>query len=104
MALFALYIAKTDEMAISSSWLLKALIMVVGASVATPPVTGIGVLNFLCLLTALNISHEVLTAFLVIDTLMSFFIPPVNQLLLQLHLVHDAKRQGVLNIKVLQSE
>ena len=104
MALFALYIAKTDGMAVSSSWLLKALIMVVGVSVATPPVTGIGVLNFLCLLTALNISHEVLTAFLVIDTLMSFFIPPVNQLLLQLHLVHDAKRQGVLNIKVLQSE
>ena len=104
MALFALYIAKTDGMTVSTSWFLKALIMVVGVAVATPPVTGIGVLNFLCLLTALNISHEVLTAFLVIDTLMSFVIPPVNQLLLQLRLVHDANRQGVLNMGILQSE
>lgn len=104
MAFFALYIAKYDGIAVSSSWFLKALIMVVSVSVATPPVTGISVLNFFCLLSALNISNEVLTAFLVIDTLMSFFIPPVNQLMLQLYLVHDANRQGVLNTKVLQSE
>ena len=104
MAFFALYIAKTDGMTVSTSWFLKALIMVVGVAVATPPVTGIGVLNFLCLLTALNISKEALTTFLVIDTLMSFVIPPVNQLLLQLKLVRSAHQQGVLNTEILQSE
>ena len=102
MAFFALYLVSADEMQITLSWLLKALIMTVAVVVATPPVTGIGVLNFLCLLTALNISQESLIAFLVVDTVLGFVIYPVNQALLQLHLIRVAIRRGELQTKIIQ--
>ncbi|MBQ9721813.1 MAG: cation:dicarboxylase symporter family transporter, partial [Oscillospiraceae bacterium] len=102
MAFFALYLVSADEMQITLSWLLKALIMTVAVVVATPPVTGIGVFNFLCLLTALNISQEALIAFLVVDTVLGFVIYPVNQALLQLHLIRVAIRRGELQTEIIQ--
>ena len=87
---------------ISPFWLLMAVLLTVTLQVASPPVTGIGLLTYAVIFTQLGIPEDALTTAMILDILFGFITTPLNQAMLQLELVLEADRSGVLDRAVLE--
>lgn len=96
------YAADTAGIHASLVWYLVAVFMAVALIVATPPVSGIGIVTYAAIFTRLDIPETALTIALIADILSAFFTSPLNQLMLQLELVMEADRSNNLNQQLLQ--
>ncbi len=99
-----LYAAKAYDVPITLSWIIIGIVLTTALVVATPPVAGIGLLNYAAIFTQLGIPHQALTMAMVADIILGFAVSAVNLTLLQMELVREAKKLGLLDVKMLRAE
>ena len=85
-------------------WFLSAIIMAVAVFVATPPVPGANLLAYVVTLSVLGIPGEALIDAMVFDLVFGIFASAGNQLLLQLELILQSDKIGMINKRFLQKE
>ena len=69
---------------------------------AGPPLPGVDLLSYAAIFNTLGIPDAALTGVIVADILFGFLVAAVDQAMLQLELVMEAKRQGQLNENILR--
>lgn len=78
--------------------------MTVALVVATPPVAGIGLLDFTVIFSWLAIPQEALATVMIVDIAVALFVSAVNLVMLMTFLIFEADRQGILDKERLQSQ
>ena len=89
---------------VSPFWLVMAVLLTVTLQAASPPVTGIGLLSYAVIFAQLGIPEDALTTAMAVDILFGFVTAPLNQAMLQMELVLEADRSGVLDRSVLEKQ
>lgn len=100
--ILTLYAAECYQVAVSSVWMIMALFLAVTLGAAGPPTVGIGILTYTVMFSKLHIPSPALTIVLAGDILMGIIAYPVNQAMLQLQLILEADREGLLCRDTLQ--
>ncbi len=100
--IFSMYTAKSYGLSAGPIWCIVAVIITVALLVATPPMTGIGLLAYSAIFARLGIPSSGLTIALLADVLFGFVTAAANQVMLQLDLVLQADRMGELNTTILR--
>ena len=99
-----LYEAAASGAEVSPFWLVMAVLLTVTLQAASPPVTGIGLLSYAVIFAQLGIPEDALTTAMAVDILFGFVTAPLNQAMLQMELVLEADRSGVLDRSVLEKQ
>ena len=99
-----LYEAVASGAEVSPFWLVMAVLLTVTLQAASPPVTGIGLLSYAVIFAQLGIPEDALTTAMAVDILFGFVTAPLNQAMLQMELVLEADRSGVLDRSVLEKQ
>lgn len=92
-----LYAARLYQVTITPLWLGTAAVLGVFLFVATPPVPGANLLAYITIFAQLGIPQNALIAAMIYDVLFGLFASAANQTMLQLELVLQADRIGLLN-------
>ncbi len=101
---FTVLAGMQEGLEITLMWLLAAVVLDVVLFVATPPVPGANLLAFITLFGVLGVPDTVLLDAMVFDILFGLFANAANQTLLQMELVRQADRLGLLNVETLQAD
>ncbi len=101
---FTVYVAHLYEVATSPVWYLIAIVISVVVFVATPPVPGANLIAYTVLFPTLGIPGSALIDAMVFDIIFGLFAGAGNQLLLQLELILQAGKIGLLNRKILKKD
>ena len=101
--LFSLYAANVSGVSISILWLLICSLLAVALQTATPPVAGVDLLAYAAIFGRLGVPTSALTLAIVADILFTFATSAFNQAMLQMDLVQEAGRMGLLDSKRLRS-
>ena len=101
--LFMSFAAVKYDISITPLWCIIAAVLSVILFVATPPVPGANLLAYVALFARLGIPGEVLIDAMIFDIIFGIFASASNQLLLQLELVLQADRTGLLNKRLFYS-
>ena len=83
-------------------WYARAVFLAVMLQAAGPPLPGVDLLSYAAIFNTLGIPDAALTGVIVADILFGFLVAAVDQAMLQLELVMEAKRQGQLNENILR--
>ena len=102
--MFTLYAAIRYEVPISAGWLLAAMVLSVVLFVATPPVPGANLLAYIMIFAELQIPSTALIDAMIFDILFGIFASAANQSLLQMELILQADRLGLLDRELLSKE
>ncbi len=94
--------AAVCHITVSPFWLIAAVLLTVTLQAASPPVTGIGLLTYAVVFAQLGIPEDALMTAMLLDILFGFVTAPFNQAMLQLELIPEADRAGLLNKKILR--
>ena len=94
---FIIYAAMQFHVDISVLWLVTAAVLGVVLFVATPPVPGANLLAYIAIFTQLGIPKDALIAAMIFDVLFGLFACAANQTMLQMELILQADRIGLLN-------
>jgi len=95
--LFTVFAAVSFGVEISAGWLLIAAVLSVVLSVATPPVPGATLLSYIMIFAQLGIPSAALIDAMIFDILFGVAATAANQTLLQLELVLQADKIGLLD-------
>ena len=95
--IFTVFAATAHSVDITVGWLLVAMVLAVVLFVATPPVPGANLLAYIMIFAELNISSEALVDAMIFDILFGVFAAAANQTLLQVELILQADRIGLLD-------
>ena len=98
---FIIYAAVFYRLEVSPLWILTAVVQSVVLFVATPPVAGANLLAYAAVFAELKIPYEALISAVIFDILFGILASASNQLALQLDMVLQADRLGLLNNEVL---
>ncbi|MBR2779087.1 MAG: cation:dicarboxylase symporter family transporter [Firmicutes bacterium] len=101
--LFTVFAALKYQVSISLGWIIIAMVMAVVLFVATPPVPGANLLAYIMIFSLLTIPSEALIDAMIFDMLFGIFASAANQTLLQMELIMQADRIGLLDRSVLCS-
>ncbi|MBQ3708599.1 MAG: cation:dicarboxylase symporter family transporter [Clostridia bacterium] len=96
------YEAGVAEVAVFPFWILMAMLLTIALQAASPPVTGIGILTYTVIFTQLGIPEDALVTAMLLDVLFGLATAPINQAMLQLELLLEADRTGVLDKELLK--
>ena len=100
---FTLFVARVEGVQGSSLWYVSAIVMAVVVFVATPPVPGANLLAYVVLFSILGISDNVLLEAMIFDIVFGIFAGAGNLAVLQLEMLRQAGRFGLLNREKLRS-
>ena len=98
---YTLHAASYYHVAVSVEWYARAVFLAVMLQAAGPPLPGVDLLSYAAIFNTLGIPDAALTGVVVADILFGFLVAAVDQAMLQLELVMEAKRQGQLNENIL---
>ena len=101
MISFILYAAVRSNIVITPVWMLTAIIFSLILLVAAPPIPGINLLSYVVIIGQLGIGKEYVIAAMIFDILFNLFASAANQMMLQMDLILQADRVGLLNRKKL---
>lgn len=99
---YTLHAASYYHLNVPLEWYMKAVVLAVMLQAANPPMPGVGLLAYTAIFNTLGIPESALTGAVVADTLFRFVIAAVDQAMLQLELVLEAKRLDKLNLNLLK--
>ncbi len=99
---FTLFMAWEYEVQGSMVWYASAIVMAVVVFVATPPVPGANLLAYVALFSTLGIPDTALPVAMIYDIIFGIFAGAANQTMLQLEMVQQANRFGLLDRNVLR--
>ena len=100
--IFTLFAAKHFNVTVTPLWFIIAIILAIVLFVATPPVPGANLLAYIAIFAQLGIASHALIDAMIFDIIFGIFASAANQTLLQLELVLQADRIGLLNKATLQ--
>ena len=101
--IYTAFAAARYEVRISWIWLFMAIILTAILMEAAPPVPGVSLLVYIAVFSQLGIPTEALMPAMIFDIIYGIFSTAVNQLMLQLEMVHQADRTGLLNRELLRT-
>ena len=104
MISFVIFAALRDGVAITPVWILTAIVFALILLVAAPPIPGVNLLSYVVIIGQLGIGKEYVIAAMVFDILFNAFASAANQTMLQLDMIMQAKRMGLLNRNVLRRD
>lgn len=99
---FTMYAAKVYDVKVDLFWIAIAIIFAVVLFVATPPVPGANLLAYVVFFNWLGIPAEALMDAMIFDIVFGILAGAGNQLLLQVEMVLQARRIGILNTEQLR--
>ena len=102
--LVTMYAANVYGVEITPLWLITAILLTTALIMATPPVTGVGLLAYAAIFLHLDIPNEALTMAMTADILFGLLTGAFNQAMLQTELVLEADRMHLLRFDKLQNE
>ena len=102
--LFLIFAAQTYGIEITTGWLLSAVFLSVFVLVATPPVPGANLLAYIMIFGQLGIPSQVLVDAMIYDIIFGIFANAGNQLMLQMELILQSDRIGLLDAEKLSKE
>lgn len=102
--MFTLFAAARYQVPVSAGWLLAAMVLSVVLFVATPPVPGANLLAYIMIFAELQIPSTALIDAMIFDILFGIFAAAANQSLLQMELILQADRLGLLDRETLSKE
>ena len=94
---YTLYVAQLYSIQADTLWYITAIVMAVVVFVATPPVPGANLLAYVVLFSALGIPETALLDAMTFDIVFGIFAGAANQALLQLEMVYQAARFGLID-------
>lgn len=94
---YTIYAARVFCIEVTPLWFVITIVLVVVLFVATPPVPGANLLAYVVLFATLGIPEEALIDAMTFDILFGIFAGAANQALLQMEMVYQANRFGLLN-------
>ena len=100
--LFTLFAAMRYQVALSVGWLLVAMVLSVVLFAATPPVPGANLLAYIMIFAQLQIPSAALIDAMIFDILFGIFAAAANESLLQMELILQADRLGLLDLDTLR--
>ncbi|MBO7674979.1 MAG: cation:dicarboxylase symporter family transporter [Atopobiaceae bacterium] len=101
--IFTLFVAHTNGVQGNTLWYVSAILMAVVVFVATPPVPGANLLAYVVLFTTLGIPDDALLDAMIFDIIFGIFAGAANQTMLQLEMLNQANRFGLLDKTTLRS-
>ena len=104
MIAFVVFAALRDGVAITPVWILTAIVFALILLVAAPPIPGVNLLSYVVIIGQLGIGKEYVIAAMIFDILFNAFASAANQSMLQLDMIMQAERMGLLNRNVLKSD
>ena len=99
--IFIGYAAMHYNIEVSWMWYVQAVIFAVIVFAATPPVPGANLLAYIATFAALGIPGDALIDAMLFDIIFGLFASAANQMLLQLEMILQCERMGLLNQKLL---
>ena len=102
--MFTVFAAMRYQVEISVGWLLIAMVLSVVLFVATPPVPGANLLAYIMIFAQLHIPSTALIDAMIFDIIFGIFASAANQSLVQMELILQADKLGLLNRKILIKE
>ncbi len=99
---FTMYSAQVYGVKVDLFWLISAIIFAVVLFVATPPVPGANLLAYVVFFNWLGIPSEALMDAMIFDIVFGILAGAGNQLLLQIEMILQADKIGILNKKILK--
>lgn len=99
---FTMYSAQVYHVKVDLFWLISAIIFAVVLFVATPPVPGANLLAYVVFFNWLGIPSEALMDAMIFDIVFGILAGAGNQLLLQIEMILQADKIGILNSKLLK--
>jgi len=104
MISFVIFAALRDGVAITPVWILTAIVFALILLVAAPPIPGVNLLSYVVIIGQLGIGKEYVIAAMIFDILFNAFASAANQTMLQLDMIMQAERMGLLNRNVLRND
>ena len=101
MISFIIYAAFRSGITITPVWILTAIVFALILLVAAPPIPGVNLLSYVVIIGQLGIAKEFVLAATVFDIIFDSFGAASNQMILQLDMLLQAERVGLLNHKTL---
>ena len=102
LSMFSLYAASVFDVKTSALWIITVILLSVALQTATPPVSGVNLLAHAAVYSKMGIPDEALILAMVADILFCFITAAMDQSLLQMELVFEADRTGLLNKDILR--
>ena len=102
MMSFVMYAAGRSGIALTPLWVITAVFFALVLLVAAPPIPGINLLSYVVIMGQLGIGSEYIIFAMIFDIIFDMFASAANQTMLQLDLVLQADRTGLLDRKVLR--
>ena len=100
--MFTMFAAVRYQVELSAGWLLIAMVLSVVLFVATPPVPGANLLAYIMIFAQLQIPSAALIDAMIFDILFGIFAAAANESLLQMELILQADRLGLLDLDTLR--
>lgn len=97
-----LYAVKCYNITLTTLWLIMAVILVVALQAASPPVSGVDTLAYVAIFSRLGIPSDALIMAIICDIIFCFTSSALNQAMLQLHLIGEARRLNSLDTDILR--
>lgn len=94
---FTNYVAQVFGVQSTIVWYVSAIVMAVVVFVATPPVPGANLLAYVVLFATLGITSDALIDAMIFDVIFGIFAGAANQAMLQLEMILQADRFGLLD-------
>ena len=102
--MFTVFAALRYNVELSAGWLIIAMVLSVVLFVATPPVPGANLLAYIMIFAELHIPSLALIDAMIFDILFGIFASAANESLLQMELIIQADRLGLLDLDRLRKE
>jgi Na+/H+-dicarboxylate symporter len=104
MMAFVIYAAVRSGILITPLWMLTAIVFALILLVAAPPIPGVNLLSYIVIMGQLGIDNNYIIAAMIFDIIFNMFASAANQSMLQLDLVLQADRVGLLNKETLRAD
>lgn len=104
LIIFSLYAAWIYRCPTDFGWYFLLLFLTVVLSMASPPVAGISLISFMTIFSQLDIPSQALVGGMIADIVLGIAASAFNQMMLQLELLIQAERLGLVNSRILMDE
>lgn len=104
MISFVIYAAFASGMPITPVWMLSAVVFALILLVAAPPIPGVDLLSYVVIIGQLGISRKFIIAAMIFDIVFNIFASAANQMMLQMDLVLQADKVGLINHATLRKD
>lgn len=95
--IFAVFVAREQQLQVDNIWIVRAAVMAIVLFVATPPVAGANLLAYVAFFAYLGISDDTLMDAMIFDIIFGVFANASNLVLLQLETILQASHVGFLD-------